>query len=110
MSEVRITGRLIVKNDQKSVGTNGFIIREFVIETMDQYPQKIPMQLIKDNVSLLDQYQIGQEITALVNINGREYDKQDGSGKGYFLSLTAWKLEGPQVAPAQPQQGGGDGF
>lgn len=112
MSEFQIKGRIIAKNDTKSVGANNFQIREFVVEDNGQYPQKIPMQLVKDNVSMLDAYKVGDEVTCHCNVNGREYDKKDNSGKGYFLSLTVWRMEaggGQQTPPSAPQAPAGLG-
>lgn len=90
MSEV--TGKLIVKNETKEFGNNGFTKREFVIETDSQYPQKILIELIKGKCSLLDAFEVGQVIKVHYNLNGREWVNPQGETK-YFNSIQGWRIE-----------------
>ena len=89
MSEV--TGKLIVKNETKEFGNNGFTKREFVIETDSQYPQKILIELIKDKCSLIDAFEVGQVIKVHYNLNGREWVNPQGETK-YFNSIQGWRI------------------
>jgi translation initiation factor IF-3 len=89
-----ITGKLIVKMDEQQVSEK-FKKRDFVIETGDQYPQKIQMQLVQSKTDLIDKFNIGDEIKAYINIRGREWTSKEGK-VSYFNTIEAWKIEGIQ--------------
>jgi hypothetical protein len=91
MCEVK--GIIISKGETIEYGTNGFKKREFVVETDEQYPQKVKLELVKDKCALLDKFGIGSVVTCNINVNGREWIDPDGKEK-YFNSLVAWKIEG----------------
>ena len=57
--------------ETKTYGSD-FKKREFVLTVADNpdYPQHIKIELIKDKCALLDDCQVGQELTASINING----------------------------------------
>jgi len=98
----QLKGKLIVKNDEQVI-TEKFKKREFVIEdNSSQYPQVISFQLVQDRCSLLDAYNVGDEVNVDFNLRGREWvDPKNGVTK-YFNSLEAWKLEGgATAAPAK---------
>ncbi len=91
-------------------GSNGFTKREFIIKlTGDgenpEYPNHMPCELIKDKTSLLDQFQIGNEVKVTFNLGGNLW-AGNGSGERAFATLKAWKLEllnvGQQQAAPQP--------
>ena len=86
MSE--ITGKIIVLNDAELVGAAGtFKKRLVVVETSEQYPQKIGIDFVQDKTSVLDKYKVGDEVKVSANIRGQEYN-----GK-YYVSLNGWKIE-----------------
>lgn len=82
--------------------------REFVITvTASQYPQYIIFQLTQDKCSLIDPFQVGEEIRVHFNLRGREWKDREGKIR-YFNSLEAWKLEkagatSPTQNPSQTQ-------
>jgi len=82
--------------------SGGFQKREFVITTEEQYPQDIKFEVVKDKVSLLDQYEEGDQIKVSFNLRGNEH-----LGK-YYVSLQAWKLEGAKLSPAPAPVADGD--
>jgi hypothetical protein len=43
----------------------------------------------------------GDEVKVSFNVQGRLYDKKDGTGKGHIQNLEAWKIE--KVIKDQPQ-------
>lgn len=88
MPELR--GKMYVKKDTQII-TDAFKKREFVVETIEQYPQKIPLQVTNERTSLLDNFKIGQEVVIMFNYRGTEY-KKDGEEAKYFLTLDAWKI------------------
>lgn len=81
----------------KSIGdiqqiSEKFKKREIVIKTNDDYPQDLLFELVQANCELLDNLVIGQTVNAAFNLRGKEYQKKDGSGLGYFNSLQIWKI------------------
>lgn len=101
MAELNVTGTLKVKNNEQAVSEK-FRKREFVItDSSTQYPQYISFQLTQDKCSLLDAYNVGDEITVHFNLRGREWKSPQGEIK-YFNSLEAWRLE--RKSSAAPQQ------
>ena len=71
-----------------------FTKRAFVIEIGDgNYPQQCQFEVTKDNCKRLDDFKVGDAIRVLFNLRGRGYDKKDGSGRAWFTSLEAWRIE-----------------
>jgi len=92
-----ITGILKVKSETQQVSEK-FKKREFVItDNSSQYPQHISFQLTQDKCSLLDNYNIGDEMKVHFNLRGREWTDPQGKVK-YFNSLEAWRIEGGAAA------------
>jgi hypothetical protein len=82
---------------------SGFSKREFVVTTADKYPQDLKFEIVKDKCSLLDPFEIGQDVEISFDIRGNEYN-----GK-YFVNLSCWKIQlaGAAAAPAaQPRRAG----
>lgn len=66
---------------------SGFTKREMVVIVQDgKYPQEINLEFVQDKVGLLDNLQVGQEITVTFDIRGREYNGR------YFNNLQGWKI------------------
>jgi len=84
---MELQGKIIVLNDTETVGSNGFEKRLIVIESDEQYPQKIPVDFVQGKVNLLDDFLIGESVKISVNVRGNEYN-----GK-YYVSLQGWKIE-----------------
>jgi len=95
MSEIK--GKILVINDTQVVSEK-FQKREFVVETAEQYPQFIPMQFTQDKCDVLDKYNVGQTVTAHINIRGKKYTNKTTGADGYFLSLECWRLEAEPVS------------
>lgn len=88
-----ITGILKVKSEAQQVSEK-FRKREFVItDNSSQYPQHISFQLTQDKCSLIDQYNVGDELKVHFNLRGREWTSPKGEIK-YFNTLEAWRIEG----------------
>lgn len=71
---------------------SGFQKRSLVIETADQYPQKVIIEFLKDKISLLENLKEGNEVEVSYNLNGREWISPQGETK-YFNSITGWRIE-----------------
>ena len=84
---MELTGKVYVIGETEEFGNNGFTKRMIVIETQDQYPQKLPIDFVKDNTKLLDNFQEGQEVKISINLRGNEYN-----GK-YYVNIQGWKIE-----------------
>lgn len=59
--------------------------REFVIETQDQYPKRICLQVMNDNMDRFPMEE-GMEVSVKFDISAREWDGR------YFNTLTAWDI------------------
>ena len=84
---IEIKGTVKVLNQTEQV-TDKFAKREVVV-TIDEgsnYPQHISIQANNDKISLLDSVEVGDSVTIVANLNGKE-------AKGrYYNSLTIFKL------------------
>jgi hypothetical protein len=63
-----------------------FSKREIVIKTTDQYPQFISCQVTNKNIGLFDNKSVGEEVTAHINIRGREHKEK------YYNTIEIWKI------------------
>lgn len=77
---------------------SGFTKREFVVTTAhDKYPQDLKFEVVKDKCSLLDNFEIDQEVNVSFDIRGNEYN-----GK-YYVNLACWKLQAAGGASPAPR-------
>lgn len=66
---------------------SGFTKREMVVIVQDgKYPQEINLEFVQDKAGLLDNLQVGQDVTVTFDIRGREYNGR------YFNNLQGWKI------------------
>ena len=87
----KIQGTIKVINPIQVISER-FSKREFVIETVDTYPQQILFQATQDKCSLLDNMQIGENVEISFNLRGREWTSPQGEVK-YFNTIEAWRIE-----------------
>ncbi|MDE6153182.1 MAG: DUF3127 domain-containing protein [Muribaculaceae bacterium] len=93
---MEVTGKIIVALPEVS-GTskagNQWKKREYVLETLDNYPSKIFFDFFGDRA---DQYPlaVGDEIKLSFDIESREYNGR------WFTSIRGWKAEKTQGAGA----------
>jgi hypothetical protein len=91
---MELTGKIKLINDIQTFDS-GFSKREFVITTIEQYPQDVKFEVVKDKCSILDKYGPGNDVKVSFNIRGNEYN-----GK-YYVNLQAWKIDNAEnTAPA----------
>lgn len=84
---MEVTGKIIHIGETETVGSAGtFKKRLVLVETNEQYPQKIPVDFVQDKTALLDAFMIGSDVVVSVNVRGNEYN-----GK-YYVSLNGWKI------------------
>ena len=94
---MEISGKIKLINDTQTF-ESGFQKREFVVTTNEQYPQDIKLECIKDRISILDAYTIGDEVKVAFNLRGNEYNGR------YFVNLQAWRIEGSVSIGAVPEE------
>ncbi len=85
---MEISGKIIAVLPQTSgEGRNGtWRSQDFVIETGDQYPKKVCLNLFNDKI---DQFQVTiyDSVTVSFDIESREYNGR------WYTNLRAWKVE-----------------
>lgn len=98
---MEVQGKIKVIGQTQEFGSNGFKKREVVITTEEQYPQFINIEFVQDKCSLLDSYQVGQEVKVGINLRGREWVSPQGETK-YFNSIQGWRIENLSGKSAAP--------
>lgn len=92
MDKGEIIGKVYFKSEVELIGANQMQKQILVIETDVQYPQKLPIEFIKDKCDLLNNLQIGQQVKVSVNIRGNEYQDRNGVTR-FGLSFQGWKID-----------------
>jgi len=94
---MELTGKIIKIGETETVGSAGtFKKRQIVIATDEQYSQSIPIDFVQDKCSILDSYNVDEQVKVSINIRGNEYQ-----GK-YYCSIQGWRIE--KLGESQPQQ------
>jgi len=83
--ELKLEGKIKLIN-QTQTWDSGFSKREFVITTIEQYPQDVKFEAVKDKATALDFFNVGDNVDVSFNVRGNEFN-----GK-YYVSLQAWKI------------------
>ena len=78
---------------------SGFYKRDFVVTTMEQYPQDIKFSALKEKSEQLGQYSEGDVVNVKFDLRGREYNGQ------YYVDLNAWRIERGDSAGADAGAG-----
>lgn len=95
-----IEGAIIEIGETRSFDS-GFCVRQVVIDTGGKYPQKVPVDVVKDSCEKLDHCFVGESIKLSFEVRGREWN-----GK-YYAGLQAWRFDRldvqgkPDATPAQ---------
>ncbi len=66
---------------------SGFYKRDFVITTLEQYPQDIKFSALKEKSEQLGAFSEGDVLNVKFDLRGREYNGQ------YYVDLNAWRIE-----------------
>ena len=94
---MKIVGKLTEKFETIKVSEK-FQKREIVItDNSSMYEQQIKIEFKQDKCSLVDSYNLGDNIEVSVNILGRKWINPQGEAK-YFNTIEGWKIE-PDQAP-----------
>ncbi len=93
----------VIKTEE--VISDKFKKREFVVtESSSMYPQDIMFQLTQDKCSLIDGFNVNDQIEVSFNLRGREWTSPQGEVK-YFNTLEAWRLDKVGSGTGIPQGG-----
>jgi len=82
----------IQKIMDEQVISDRFRKREFVVQTKEQYPQTLCFEFTQDKTSVLNNFQVGQEVSVEFNIRGREWTPPQGGDTRYYTTLQAWRM------------------
>ncbi len=85
--------------DTRTVGANGFQIREMVLLTDENYPQPIKIEFVQEKTRLLDDIKEGDEVEVSFDVRGREWVNPEGKTV-YFVSIRGWRIDKPYNMPA----------
>ncbi|OJV50884.1 MAG: hypothetical protein BGO31_10435 [Bacteroidetes bacterium 43-16] len=106
---LEVTGKLIEVQPTQQIKEN-FSKREFVIEISQQtntgmtFTNFASFQLVNNACSLIDRFQVGQDVRVSFDIRGNRWEK-DGQVR-YITNLNAWRVDPAGMAQqAPPQQG-----
>ena len=92
MEKAEVIGKVYFKSEVELIGANQMQKQILVVQTDAEYPQKLPIEFIKDKCDLLNNLQIGQQVKVSVNIRGNEYQDRNGVTR-FGLSFQSWKVE-----------------
>lgn len=104
---MEIAGKITEIFDEQQI-TDTFKKREFVIEYVEnpQYPEYLVFQAIQDKTSMLDEFNVGDDVVVSFNLKGRKWTSPKGEVK-YFNTLQAWRLS--RKSMSQGDEGGSQG-
>jgi len=103
-----ISGRLAEKFETQKV-SDRFQKREFILEikssgaTGIEFVDLIKFQSTQDRCSILDQFEVDDQIKVSFNLRGRKWER-DGQ-VSYFTNLEAWRIEKMQHEPSGSASG-----
>lgn len=89
---MNIEGKLVNVSEIEFVGQNSTAKRTIRIETLGNYPSLAEFTLIGDKTTLANNLTPNQRVDIHFNINGRTYNKKDGSGEAFFQDLAAYRI------------------
>ncbi len=96
---MEITGKFIKKSDVKTF-ESGFQVQEFYLDckkfnpnTGEPIENLLKFQMSGSKIETLNSLKKGDNVKVLFSIQGRLFDKKDGSGKAHVQNLDAWKFE-----------------
>jgi hypothetical protein len=99
---MEVIGKVKKVNAEQQVSAT-FKKRELVVTTDEQYPQDILIEFVQDKCDLLNDLQVGQNVTVGINLSGREWINPQGETK-YFNSIKGWRIDkANELHTSQPE-------
>lgn len=103
MSSFKVQGTIKVIGATTQVSEK-FSKRDLVLTVTDGvYPQDIQFQLTQDKCSVLDAFNVGNQVEVSFNIRGKGYANKTTGEVKYYNSLECWRIENVGVATQAPQ-------
>ena len=96
-SDYQITGSVTQVYPSQSF-PSGFVKREFVVTTEDEYPQPLKFEVLKEKCVLLDGITVGERVNVRFRIRG----SVTKDGARYFVNLQAWTVDRLNAGNAAP--------
>lgn len=91
-SPTKLFGQIIHISEEQVFGDKGFKKRELHLQTIEQFPNFYNIEFTQKNCDLLNDFKVGENVGVFYNLNGRKYEKEDGS-TAVFNSVAGWKIE-----------------
>jgi len=88
MNDYQITGSILQIYPAQNF-PSGFVVREFVVTTEEDYPQPLKFEVYKERCAMLDAFTTGERVTVKFRLRGSV--TKDGSR--YFNKLSAWQVD-----------------
>lgn len=108
MSEGLVQGKVIVIEDAKTYGQNGFRKRLVVLEQeTGRFTNYIPLEFVQDACDTVDGMSTGDHVEIRYRLNGRKWQKDASSEVKYFLNAEALSftvLDQPTPKSSDPQK------
>ncbi len=86
MANYEINGSIKAIMEPKTF-PSGFVKREFVLVTEEDYPQTVQIECIKQQCGLLDRVAVNDRVRVSFRVRGREYKER------FFVNLEAVGIE-----------------
>ena len=96
---MEVSGKVKVVQEVVEKGT--FKSRNIVVTSDEQYPQDISVQFVQDKCDLLNNIEVGSNVTIGINLRGREWTNPQGETV-YFNTIQGWRIAKVQAETAAP--------
>lgn len=81
---MELKGKLLEIFESQTYGKTE--VREVLLETQEQYPQKLKISFLNDKIHLLNNYKKDKNVIIKINLRGKEYN-----GK-YYTNINGWDI------------------
>jgi len=98
---MEVQGKIKQIDETKAYGAKEFKKRECRVTTNEQYPQILPIEFVQDKCTLLDKYNVGDDVTISINLRGSEWTNPKGEVK-CFPNIQGWRIEKLEVTDVPP--------
>ena len=99
---MQITGTIKQIGEIETFGEKNFEVRKLLLETKEDYPQKIQLDFQAKNCHILDDYNINDEVKVTFILKGREWKSPKGETK-YFNTIVGRKINYNEELTLQDQ-------
>jgi single-strand DNA-binding protein len=89
-----VKGSIKSVEETRTVGQKNTQVREFVVETEEDYTQLLKFELYQEKVSLADGLSTGDQVNVYFSVRGREWQDK------VYNSLRAFRVEADAAGPA----------